>query len=234
VKIAGLQKVSLIDFPGHIAATVFLAGCNLNCGYCYNRWMIAEGAVTEARSASDFIGWLRSRMGKLDAVCISGGEPLLHSELPGFIRSIRELGFAVKLDTNGTMPNRLAGLLSERLLDYVAMDIKSPTDQRYSQIVGCTLETSLVRETMLLLRSSAVAYEFRTTVCPGLTREDLHALALEVAPQEKWFLQPYKIVDTVAEEWRALPSLSIQELNEFTAEIRARLPNTRVRGETYE
>lgn len=234
MKIAGLQKVSLIDFPGHVAATVFLAGCNLNCGYCYNRWMIAESAVTEALSASDFLHWLQKRVGKLDGVCISGGEPLLHSELSGFIRSIRELGYCIKLDTNGTWPKHLAELISDKLLDYVAMDLKAPLNCRYGQIVGCIADSATIHESIALLRTTGVAYEFRTTVCPGLTSADLHVVAQEVEPNEKWFLQPFKPVATVGEAWRTLPAMSIPELIQFTVEVGARLPNTQVRGEMYE
>ncbi|MHB1354356.1 MAG: anaerobic ribonucleoside-triphosphate reductase activating protein [Anaerolineae bacterium] len=233
MKIAGLQKVSLIDFPGRIAATVFLAGCNLNCGYCYNRWMIAEGAVTEALSALDFLNWLRTRIGKLDGVCISGGEPLLHSELPTLIRSIREMGYAIKLDTNGTWPQRLAGLLDEDLLDYVAMDLKAPMDQRFNQIVGCTLDASVIRESMALLRNTNITYEFRTTVCPGLSMEDLNALAQELKPHESWFLQPFKPVETVGEAWRTLPTMSVPEIIRFAVEVRTHLPHVQVRGETF-
>ena len=234
MKIAGLQRVSLIDYPGHIAATVFLAGCNLNCGYCYNRWMIAESTVTEALSAPDFLHWLHTRVGKLDGVCISGGEPLLNSDLSGFIRSIREMGYCIKLDTNGTHPKSLAELISDKLLDYVAMDLKAPLNQGYNQIVGCATDITTIRQSMVLLRAASVTYEFRTTVCPGLTYADLQVLAQEVAPNEKWFLQPFKPVDTVCEASRRLPAMSIPELFQFTAEIGARLPYVQVRGEMYE
>lgn len=233
MKIAGLQKVSLIDFPGHIAATVFLAGCNFNCGYCYNRWMIAEGAVTEALSASGFLHWLRARIGKLDGVCISGGEPLLHSELPDFIRSIRELGYAIKLDTNGAWPQRLAGLLDEDLLNYVAMDLKAPLNQRYGQVAGCTLDIALIRASMARLRQANIAYELRTTVGPGLTTDDLNALAQELKPHEKWFLQPFKPVASVDEAWRTLPAMSIPDIIRFTVEVGTRLPHVQVRGQTF-
>jgi pyruvate formate lyase activating enzyme len=233
VKIAGLQKVSLIDYPGHIAVTVFLSGCNLRCGYCYNRWMNEESA-SEALSSFDFLNWLRTRVGKLDGVCISGGEPLLQSGLADFIRSIRALGYAVKLDTNGSWPQRLGDLLDEKLLDYVAMDFKAPLDQRYSQITECTIDPAKIQESITLLRASKVAYEFRTTVCPGLSIEDLQAIAQEIEPNEKWFLQPFKPVATVGEVWRTLVALSIPEITRFCAEVEASLPNVKIRGESYE
>jgi len=178
MKIAGLHKVSLIDYPDLIAVSVFLAGCNLNCGYCYNRWMINEARVSEAMSVPEFLTWLESRVGLLEGVCISGGEPTIHSRLADFLRPIKRLGYAIKVDTNGTNPERLAYLLDQAFVDYVALDIKAPFDRRYHRVAGRTVDLVAIRQTLGLVRARCPRYEVRTTVSPHVARElaDVEAL----------------------------------------------------------
>jgi len=253
MKIAGLQRVSLIDYPGHIAATVFLAGCNLNCGYCYNRWMIDEESAPEALSGEEFLGWLRTRVGRLDGVCVSGGEPTVHEDLAPFLRTIKGLGFAVKLDTNGTSPAHLSALLAEGLLDYVAMDLKAPLDARYNRVAGRPVDLSAIRQSMTLLRawggppirvqSGAIGgrspiralgdrpYEFRTTVGPLLDEGDLQDIAHEIQEAELWWLQPFVVTPEVI-----LPPASAQALDESALRQAVRVlagiaPGVRLRGE---
>ena len=220
VKIAGLQKVSLLDFPGRIAATIFLAGCNLNCGYCHNRWMLRAEEVVEALSLEDCLRWLGTRRGRLDGVCISGGEPTLGANLPAFLRAIKQLGFATKLDTNGTLPERLQALLVEGTVDYVALDLKAPLDERYGQVAGRDVDVAAIRRTMALLRAwsrgEAAAgekagagarpaadaaprrgYEYRTTVAPLLDEAALGDIAHELQPEERWVLQRFVHAESV-------------------------------------
>ncbi|MCE5258715.1 MAG: anaerobic ribonucleoside-triphosphate reductase activating protein [Chloroflexi bacterium] len=230
MKIAGLQRVSLIDYPELIAATVFLAGCNLECGYCYNRWMIKESAVQEALSLSQLYAWLRTRSGKLQGVCISGGEPLIHAELPDMLQRIRQMGFRIKLDTNGTYPGRLQQVLDQHLIDYAAMDLKGPLDARYQYYTGVPTNVSTITASMQALRTSGVAYEFRTTVCPGLAVSDLQSMALAIEPQETWYLQHFQSMETVSEEWRNRQTLPLTELLNIAQILRERLPRVRVRG----
>lgn len=197
IKIAGLQRVSLIDYPRHIAASVFLAGCNLRCPYCHNRWMCDATNVEEAMAVEDFMAWLETRQGLLDGVCVSGGEPTLQAELPAFMREIKERRFEVKLDTNGTRPQMLGHLLDEGLADYVAMDVKAPLDARYRQMAGRPVKMEAIRESMELLRTRAPAYEFRTTVAPGLDEADLVDIAGALEGDDTWFLQVFRYTEEV-------------------------------------
>lgn len=231
MKIAGLQKVSLLDFPGQIAATLFLAGCNLNCGYCYNHWMIDADAVTEAMEINAFLDWLRSRVGKLQAVCLCGGEPLLNSELPSLLRQIREMGILTKVDTNGTLPERLKKVLDEGLVDFVAMDIKAPPGEPLQRLTGSTITFEPIAASMQVLRTNRVPYEFRTTVGPEMTMAELDGIAALLRPQERWYLQPFRMDETVREPWRSQHRLGVHELVDYAQQVRERLPLTRVRGE---
>jgi len=231
MKIAGLQRVSLIDYPGHIAATVFLAGCNLNCGYCYNRWMIDEESVPEALSGEEFLGWLRTRVGRLDGVCVSGGEPTVHEDLVPFLRTIKGLGFAVKLDTNGTTPGRLSALLAEGLLDYVAMDVKAPLDARYHRVAGRQVDLSALRQSMTLLRAWGKPYEFRTTVGPLLDAGDLQDIAREIEEAELWWLQPFVLTPEVALPLASAQALDESALRQAVRALAGIAPGVRLRGE---
>ena len=215
MKIAGLQKVSLIDYPGRVAATVFLAGCNLNCGYCYNRWMIAEARVVAKTTVEGFLSWLGTRQGLLDGVCVSGGEPTLQPELPSFLYAIRDQGFAVKLDTNGTRPVALQALLEARLVDYVAMDLKAPLDARYQAVIGREVDLAAFRQSMQLLRTWGGEYEFRTTVCPQLDEQALEDIVHELQPGESWFLQLFTAregIDPALAEAKALDEEALRRL----------------------
>jgi len=163
MKIAGLQKVSTVDYPGEIAATVFLWGCNFRCGFCYNPDLVVrecEGAFSE----EEFFKFLDKRRGKLDAVCISGGEPLISLELD-FLKKIKERGFKVKLDTNGSFPERLREVLDLGLVDYVAMDVKGAKED-YESIVNVDVDISKIEESLRIVNASGG--EFRTTVVPGI------------------------------------------------------------------
>lgn len=236
MKIAGLQKVTLLDYPGQVAATLFLAGCNLRCGYCHNRWMIDAANVTPALSVEQFLAWLGGRQGLLDAVCVSGGEPTLWgNELAALARAIRALGFRVKLDTNGLRPDVVAALLDERLLDYVAMDLKAPLDERYARQVGCPVDLDRIRATMALLREHAATdglqFEFRTTVAPPLGVSDLPDLASAVLPDELWYLQAYVESPQVDPAYRGQAALSQDDLARLAAELRTRGWHVAVRGE---
>lgn len=230
MKIAGLHKVGLIDYPEHIAATVFLAGCNLDCGYCYNRWMIREAEAPAVLSSHDLLDWLVTRRGLLDGVCVSGGEPTVHPDLPALLRDIKELGFAVKLDTNGTRPDVLAALLDAALLDFVALDLKAPLDERYSRVTRRPVDAGLIRRSMALLRRSGVGYEYRTTVGPELAEVDLLDLSREIAPGERWMLQAFVATPHVAPDLAGAPALGQGALAALAARLRDVAAGVEVRG----
>jgi len=230
MKIAGLQRVTLLDYPEHIAASVFLAGCNLNCGFCHNRWMIRESEVQEALSIEEFFDWLETREGLLDGVCVSGGEPTIHPELPDFVRRIKSLGFDLKLDTNGTLPERLKVLLDEGLVDYVAMDIKAPLDSRYNDVAGVRVNLEAIRQSMQLIRTKAPAYEFRTTVGPLLDAEALEEIAHEIGELDRWYLQPFERVPTVDPVVAEADALEAQELEELIERLAKIAPGVQLRA----
>lgn len=165
MRIGGIQKTSLIDYPDHICAILFTIGCNFRCPYCHNPELVDESATpTEFEDALSII---KPRINVLDAVTITGGEPTIHEDLPACIRSIRGLGLKVKLDTNGTNPEMLEALLAEGLLDYVAMDIKAPL-HLYSKTVAHPVNTSAIEKSITMLIAGSTPYEFRTTVVKTL------------------------------------------------------------------
>lgn len=189
--IAGFQKSSFVDFPGKISAVVFTPGCNMRCWYCHNSHITA-GEV-EIIDEAEVMEHLHRRRDVLDGVVITGGEPTLQRDLREFILRVRSLGYAVKLDTNGTNPVLLAQLLGEGLIDYVAMDIKAPL-ARYRDITGTDDDMSAIRRSITLLMNSAADYEFRTTFAPCLTPEDVAALAADIAGAKRLFIQQYRPV----------------------------------------
>ena len=230
MKIAGLQRVTLIDYPGSIAASVFLAGCNLDCGYCHNRWMIRADQVEGCMSVQDLLDWLGTRQGLLDGVCISGGEPTLHAKLPELMDAIRALGFTIKLDTNGTMPDRLHEIVRSGRVDYVAMDVKAPLDARYDAVAGRPVNLGAIRASMGILRGGHCRYEFRTTMGPPLTLDDLVDIASEICPEEAWFLNPFGPAETIPAEVLAMEYPEVEELVRAADALRERVPRMRVRG----
>lgn len=189
--IGGLQKTSLLDFPEKIAAIVFTMGCNFRCGYCHNPELINGEAKIE-----EVFEFLKTRQGKLDGVVITGGEPCLQKDLPEFIKQVKKLGFAVKLDTNGSFPEMLEKVLPD--LDYVAMDIKAPLE-KYSQIVNVDVDTSKILKSIEVLKNGGVDYEFRTTVVKSqLSFEDFEKIGQLIQGAPRYYLQRFeasKILD---------------------------------------
>src|SRR6056297_2317969 len=179
MKLGGLQAVTLLDFPEKVACTVFTQGCNFRCHYCHNPELVLPSSFHKVSSLSekDFFSFLESRKNLLQGVCITGGEPTLHTDLYDFIKKIKEQGFAVKLDTNGTNPELLQKLLKEDLLDYVAMDIKQ-TFPKYKDVVNVDIDTNKIKKSVDLLKDSNIDYEFRTTVmAPLLKADDIYEIA---------------------------------------------------------
>ena len=192
MRIGGIQKLTLLDYPGKVACTVFLSGCNLRCPYCHNPGLVLpERMGAQELSVSEVLDFLERRRGKLDGVCITGGEPTLHSDLPVFLRLLRAMGFSVKLDTNGTNPEMLDSLLREGLPDYVAMDIKN-SPSRYAETCGGIDMLAQVKKSVKLLMSGAVDYELRTTVCAPLhTPREMEEIGRWLAGAKRYFLQAF-------------------------------------------
>ena len=195
ISIGGLQKFSLLDFPDRICAIVFVNGCNFRCPFCHNPSLVQLQSSTtpETLSVESVLTFLTSRVGRLDGVCVTGGEPLMQPDLVEFLRCVRELGFQIKLDTNGSFPDRLESLLNEGLLDYVAMDIKN-TPEKYSTTIGCsTVSIDRVKASAALLLAERVPYEFRTTLVRQFhTTDDLHAMGHWLYGASRYCLQNFR------------------------------------------
>ncbi|MEI6649865.1 MAG: anaerobic ribonucleoside-triphosphate reductase activating protein [Candidatus Moraniibacteriota bacterium] len=193
--IAGFQKMTLIDYPGKIATTVFTVGCNFRCPFCHN----PETVIPSPESLRSFVGregeffaFLAKRKGMLDGVCITGGEPTVQRDIMPFIRRIKKMGFLVKLDSNGTNPEILEKIFHEGLADFVAMDIKNNPD-RYSETAGVPVDTDRIAKSVRLVMESGIDYEFRTTVVPGIhTEEDFDGIAALIRGARAYYLQEYR------------------------------------------
>lgn len=203
--INGLQKLTLLDYPGKTACTAFLAGCDLRCPFCHNSelWGSAP-AVTDGEGLAAF---LEKRRGLLEGVVFTGGEALLRSELPSLIRRVKEMGFSVKLDTNGTHPDRLRALIGEGLIDYAAMDVKNSLE-RYALTCGMEdMALEPIKESAALLKEGRIPYEFRTTVVKPLHDESsFYGIAELIDGSERYFLQPFADRDTVLYKGFAAPT----------------------------
>lgn len=189
MRIGGIIPLSLVDYPQKPAITIFTSGCNLRCPFCHNSELITgEGKISESK----VFELLHKRVGEVEAVCISGGEPTIHDDLEDWIREIRALGYSVKLDTNGARPKAVATLLADDLLDYVAVDIKS-SPSRYGNATGGRLEFAVVAEVIDCLKESGIAYELRTTAVPSLVElEDIKAIAQEIGLVQCFALQQFR------------------------------------------
>jgi len=189
--IGGLRKFSLIDYPGKVAAVIFTQGCNFRCGYCHNPGLVDPRRFGTPLSEEEVFQFLRRRQGQLQGVVVSGGEPTIHRDLEEWLRRIRDLGYAVKLDTNGGRPDVVRRLLNERLLDYIAMDVKAPLG-KYALLTEGRDYSSQIQESIHLIQTSGIDYQFRTTVVPQLLdREDLRHIRELVNDDPHYCLQPF-------------------------------------------
>ncbi|MEW5826620.1 MAG: anaerobic ribonucleoside-triphosphate reductase activating protein [Candidatus Bipolaricaulota bacterium] len=191
--IAAWLPLSLCDDPGKLAAVVFLGGCNLRCPFCHNPELVLPELVAGGAKLdpTDLLARLADRRGFLDSVVVTGGEPTLQPDLGSFLLEVRRLGFSTKLDTNGTVPERLADLLARGLVDYVAMDLKGPPE-RYDEFCGTAVDLPRIEQSIDLVRSRAPDGEFRTTVAPGLAARDLVRVAQWIQGPRRYFLQPFR------------------------------------------
>ena len=227
MKISGLQKLTLLDFPGKMACTVFTYGCNFRCPFCHNALLVTE-ENSDNISEDEFFTFLKKRQGILDGVCISGGEPTLQKDLADFIRKVRALGYAVKLDTNGSSPHILRSLIDEKLLDYVAMDIKNSPD-KYNLTCGCEVDMDLIKESVSIIKESGIDHEFRTTSVKELhSAEDFGQIASWLQGDSKYFIQHFEDSGNLIGE--NLSPFSKEEMSLFGESIGHKLPNVAIRG----
>ncbi len=193
MRIVGLMKTTLLDYPGKVASTIFTGGCNFRCPYCHNGDLVLNHTTMEPYSEEEIFSHLNKRKNTLNGVCITGGEPTLQSELPEFIRKVKTLNLLVKLDTNGTNPAMLSSLLNEGLLDYVAMDIKH-CKSKYNDVACMNpLDLQSIEDSVEILKNSSIDYEFRTTVTRELHKmEDFEEIGKWIEGSKAYYLQPYK------------------------------------------
>ena len=225
----GLQKLSLLDYPGEICATVFVGGCNFRCPFCHNASLVIPKKFGDDISEDSFLEFLESRRGKLSAVCVSGGEPTLYPDLPEFIAKIKNMGYLVKLDTNGYRPEVLSSLIEAGLVDYVAMDIKN-SKRSYAKTVGIEgFELSPILRSVDILREGRVPFEFRTTVVRELhSSEDMLLIGEWLAGAEHYYLQQFRDSgDLIA---GGLSGYSEAELEELLSLVRRFVPLAQIRG----
>ena len=228
--IAGMQKLTLLDFPGVVACTLFTAGCNFRCPWCHNAGLVLPEENPDLLEGDEVLSFLEKRKGVLDGVCVTGGEPLLQAELPDFLKRVKDLGYRVKLDTNGSFPEKLEALVRENLADRVAMDIKNGPS-RYAETVGLrNLDLSAVTASKDFLLSDAVDYEFRTTVVRGLhTEESLLEAADWIRGAKQWFLQQFKDSGNLI-HGEGLSAFSEDEMQRLLETIQKTNPAAQLRG----
>lgn len=233
IKICGLQKTTLLDYPGHVAATVFLGGCNFRCPFCHNSDLLGNDAEVQY-TRNELLLFLKRRQNILEGVCITGGEPTLQADaLESLIRDIRELGLLIKLDTNGTRPSVIQRLMQKRLLDYIAMDIKSGPS-RYAFTSGAPgLDLSAIEESIHLLKTGFIPYEFRTTVVKGIhTKEDFEQIGPWISGCTNYYLQNYVYSEQVLQP-NGFGSFSKDNLLSFAEIVRPFVRKVELRGIDY-
>ncbi len=222
--IGGLEKLSLIDYPDHLAAIIFTKGCNFRCKYCYNPMLVCPVEDADVKNneglnrfnEEDLLLFLKERYGKLDGIVITGGEPTLHPDLSEFIKKIKNIGYHVKLDTNGSNPSVLKKLIDDKLIDYIAMDIKAPLTD-YEKVVGVKINFKKLTDSVKMIMSSSLPYEFRTTMVPGLINEkDLILMGESIRGASSWYLQQFKSdTSLVDSKYGGKKSYTTQEMKNF-------------------
>ena len=230
MKIHGLQKMTLLDYPGKVACTVFFGGCDMRCPFCHNAELL-DGSAPPVMDEWELLDFLSKRKNLLDGVAITGGEPLLQPDLPEFIGRIRELGYPVKLDTNGTHPEKLSRMLQDHLVQYVAMDIKNSPD-RYAETAGLeSFDIAPVRESVRLLMEGNTEYEFRTTAVSEFHDDaSFDAIGDWIRGARHYYLQKFTDRDTVP--FGGLHAPSDSQMKAWAVRIRPAVPSVRLRGVT--
>lgn len=229
MKISGFQKMTLLDFPGRVACTVFTAGCNLRCPFCHNAALVTHIDESASFSEEEILDYLKKRKGLLDGVCITGGEPLLQAGIEDFIAKIKAIGYAVKLDTNGFYPEKLISLVKGGLVDYVAMDIKNSKD-KYAQTTGVEdIDINAVEKSVEFLLQGNIDFEFRTTIVNELhTVEDIALIGEWIKGAPKYFLQNF--VDSGDLICENMSAVSRDELCKMQQKAQEFVVNTEIRG----
>ena len=228
--ISGLQKLTLLDYPGKVACTVFTGGCNFRCPFCHNAPLVLPERLAHDTNEEQVLAFLKKRQGTLDGVAVTGGEPLLHKDIAKFLEKVKALGYSIKLDTNGSFPDRLIEIVRAGLVDRVAMDIKN-SPELYAGTTGCeTLNMAEINKSREFLLSGAVDYEFRTTVVKGLhTEASLVSAAKRISGAKEYYLQQFKDSGDVL-DIGTLCAFDEREMHALCESVRRYVPAAQVRG----
>ena len=226
--IHGLQKMTLLDFPGKVACTIFLGWCDFRCPFCHN-WELIDGSAPAELDDEKLLDFLKKRRGLLEGVAITGGEPMLNKDFPELMRKIRELGYPVKVDTNGNHPEMLRRVIDDKLVDYIAMDVKN-SRERYAQTIGLEeFDTSNVEKSIGIIMGSGIEYEFRTTVVEQLHDNDsFKGIGTLIEGADRYFLQKFTDRDTVPFEGLSAPS--DDKMREYLETVRPFVKEVQLRG----
>ena len=229
MNIYGYQKTTLLDYPGHVAATIFTGGCNFRCPFCHNSDLILNPPSSSLIPEEEIFNFLKKRKNVLSGICITGGEPTLQPDISDFIKKVRSLGYKIKLDTNGYRPDVISGLLSQNLLDYVAMDLKTGLTN-YSHVCGISeVNTRQILKSISIIENSDIEYEFRTTVVKELhTKEDFYEISQMLSPDSSYYLQSFKDSGNILIP--GFSSCDIETLNEYLSIVKTAIPNSFLRG----
>ena len=229
MRILGFQKTTLLDYPHKLASTIFVGGCNFRCPFCHNALIVNQDKSVDKISVESVYTYLKKRVGLLDGVCITGGEPTLYPDLADFIHSIKELGYSIKLDTNGSNPNMLSQLIHHRLVDYVAMDIKN-SPNKYSLTSGCNVNINDITQSIQILLNSSISYEFRTTIMKEFhDRSDFQAIAQWLHGAQQYFLQSFLPSEHLI-SLKPFTSYSKKELESFLSLFYGHITSVSIRG----
>jgi pyruvate formate lyase activating enzyme len=218
----GLQKTTLVDFPGKVAATVFTLGCNFRCPYCHNPELVLPALINQQPriSEKEVINFLEKHKGFLEGLCITGGEPTIHPDLSDFIRKVKNLGFLVKLDTNGSYPEVLKRLIEDKLVDWIAMDIKAPP-LKYNLFTKGQMVVEAINQSIQIIKGSQIDYEFRTTLAPEiLTEKDILDIVNWIKPASRYYLQRFKNNKVLEKKFKNIQPWSEQITQDLLKQIK--------------
>lgn len=230
VEIKGIEKFASKDFPGYISSTVFVGGCNFNCPYCHNSDLVLRPETLSTYSMDDFVEYLDSRKGWLEAICVSGGEPLLHDDLEIFLPLIKERQLLVRIDTNGSFPSRLEALIKKHLVDNIAMDIKAPLE-KYQEVTRSRVAVEDISSSINIIKKSGLEYVFRTTVVPDLVgAEDIEKISNMLDGAKVFQLQQFIPSNTIDSEFLQKKPYSRETIQEFAKIAKSYFPEVRVEG----
>lgn len=219
--IGGIQKISLIDYPGKISAVLFVSGCNFHCGFCYNPELVSHALIKKQPTIplDSVYQFLKARKKLIDGVVFCGGEPTIHKDFPEVAKKIKKMGFLIKLDTNGSNPEILEEVLEKNIVDYVAMDIKT-SKEKYSLLFNGGDYLHKIEDSVDIIKSKSPDYEFRTTVVPGIVRdEDILRIAKWIAPAKRYFLQQFKAIKNLDPAFQEIEPYSLEHLVEIQRKI---------------